>query len=165
MSDQGYGSQGTQEEQEDDGGIFCQSCSPFARKLGYYLTFAAGVVVFIVGLINLLTLSVTPLIIGSVIIFLCPLWIKSPKACCMDLKNPLRLTSCLIYLVFLVATIIVTLVTDLKVLPIILGICLGIAGIWYFLSFFKNGQKAFLACIKSCCGKSEGSEGQTYNST
>ena len=156
MSDQGYGE--SDGNSEDDVLPCLKSCSPIVRKIGYYLTFLAGVVVFLVGIIDLLGSSVIPLIIGSIIVILSPLWIKSPIALCKELKNPVRLTSTILFVVFLVLTILANFVFDSFILRIIFGICLGFAGIWYFLSFFENGQKAFIACLKSCCGKEQQGE-------
>ena len=156
MSDQGY----TQAESggEDDVLPCLRGCSPIIRKIGYYLTFLAGVVVFVVGIIDLIGSSVIPLIIGSCIVILSPLWIKSPIALCKELKNPVRLTSTIIFLVFLALTFVANFVLDSFVLRIVFGVCLGLAGIWYFLSFFDNGQKACIACLKACCAKDQQSE-------
>ena len=151
----------------EDDGLFCRGCSPFVRKLGYYLTFLIGLVVFAVGIISLIEGSVFPLIIGSCIIVLSPLWIKSPGALCRDLKNPVRLTSCILFFAFLIGTIVSNFLfknSDGEFITWILGVCLAASGIWYFLSYFENGQKACVACIKACCGKSEESSGQTAES-
>ena len=143
------------DEGEDSGGIFCQNCSPTTRKLGYYATFFVGLIVFGLGIINtIFSLGFLSyyLIIGGYIILLCPLWIKSPSGCVADMKNALRITSTLIFFAFLVVnTVIIIMEYDNKVVCYILGIGLGLSGIWYFLSFFPNGQKACIACMKSCC--------------
>ena len=158
--EQQYTPQEETKKEEEDGGIFCPNLSPFVKKLGYYLTFLVGIVVFIVGIISLIEGSVIALIIGSLIVILSPLWIKSPAALCRDLKNPLRLTSCILFFAFLIATIVANILfKDDVFIPLILGICLGAAGIWYFLSYFENGQKACISCLKACCPKKEG-EGQ-----
>ena len=136
---------------EDSGGIFCQNCSPTTRKLGYYATFLVGLVVFVFGIINWLTGNIWFLIAGSLIILLCPLWIKSPKGCCEDMKNGLRLSSTLIFIVFLTLAILCKALEWGIILSYIIGVGLGLSGIWYFLSFFPNGQKACLACVKGCC--------------
>ena len=148
------------ETEEDSGGIFCQNCSPTTRKLGYYITFLVGLIVFGYGIINMLFAFSGPaytLLIGGYIILLCPLWIKSPKGCFVDMKNALKITSTLIFFALLVTnTIILIIGLDITVLRYILGICLGLSGIWYFLSFFPNGQKGCIACMKACCSSSEG---------
>ena len=156
-----------EEEEEEINGIFCPNLSPLTKKIGYYITFLAGFVVFLVGLIDIFTGSVVPLIIGSVLILFSPLWIKSPKSMCYDFKNSQRLPSFLLYLLFLIATFLEIILLDSFLIRIILGVCLGITGIWYFLSFFKNGQKAFLSCLKTCCcgDKQEESEGETVESS
>ena len=142
--------------EEDSGGIFCQNCSPTTRKLGYYATFFVGLLVFGIGIINWLTGNILFLIVGSLGILLSPLWIKSPQGCMQDMKNGLRLSSTLIFLIFLVLSII-SYCSDLGlILNYIFGVGLGISGIWYFLSFFPNGQKACVACIKSCCSSDKG---------
>ena len=158
MSDQGYTSQ--DDQQGEDGGIFCQNCHPTTRKIGYYLQFFAGIVAFGFGIIFLFLLSVTFLIVGSLLIILSPLWIKSPKRCFLDLKDPGRLISFIIFLVFLGATVFVsTQEGDIfYLLKIVFGACLAVSGIWYFLSFFQNGQTALVVCIKTCCGKNENSQ-------
>ena len=38
---------------------------------------------------------------------------------------------------------------------VVLGILLAVSGVWYFLTFCPNGQKACIGCIKDCCGKGE----------
>ena len=154
MSDQGY-SQPEEKQEEEDTGLFCRNCSAATRKLGYYLTVLAGVVFFILGIFSLFGASVYLLIMGSLLFVLSPLWIKSPKNLCIELKNPIRLVSTLIFLGFLIATISSSLIIKNDVLTIIFGIGLALSGIWYFLSFFKNGQQACIAFIKTCCGKGE----------
>ena len=42
------------EAEEDSGGIFCQNCSPTTRKLGYYITFLIGLIIFGYGIICML---------------------------------------------------------------------------------------------------------------
>ena len=154
MSDQGYTAD--EDENGEDGGIFCQNLSPTTRKLGYYATILVGVIVFVLGIVNLLTLSIIFLIVGSLLLILAPLWVKSPKALLKDLKNPVRLTSFLIFFCCLVAAIVLPLLLDDNIIiKIICGVLLVFSGIWYFLSFFQNGQKACIACIKSCFGKDE----------
>ena len=145
---------------EDSGGIFCQNCTPTQRKWGYYITFAVGALVFGLGLIGMFGGENIYLIGGSVIILLTPLWIKSCSGCVADMKNALRLTSTLIFFILLVINILFRFAIDhesflLKLLYYIAGICLGVAGLWYFLSFVPNGQKACLACLKSCCGNDQ----------
>ena len=162
MSDQGYTSQ--DDQQEEDGGIFCKNCSPMTRKIGYYIQFLAGIGLFAFGIIFLLTLSVTFLIVGSLLAILSPLWIKSPKRCFLDLKDPGRLISTIIFLGLLAGTIVVSQIFDSSIPKFILGACLAVAGLWYFLSFFKNGQTALVTCIKTCCGKNENAEGGTAES-
>ena len=141
----------TTAEEGDGKGMCCKSWSSTSTKCGYYLTFAAGLVIFVVGIVDLLELHVHFLIIGSLIILLCPLWIKDCSACLTDLKNPMRLSSTLIFLLFLGLTITIQIILDSKGLTITCGICLGISGIWYFLSFFETGQKACISCLKGCC--------------
>ena len=137
--------------EEDSGGIFCQNCSPTTRKLGYYLTFLLGLLVFGFGIINCILGDILFLIIGSLGILLSPLWIKSPQGCWHDMKNGLRLSSTLIFMIFLILSIICYFSGWGKIICYIFGIGLGVSGIWYFLSFFPNGQKACVACMKSCC--------------
>ena len=152
MSDQGYSAA---EDKDDKGGIFCQKCSPVTRKVGYYATFLVGAILFVLGIVNLIGFNIYFLVGGSLLLILCPLWVKTPCALINDLKNPIRITSCIIFLVSLGATIAFHLIFDNSIIDLICGICLALAGIWYFLSFFTNGQKACLNCIKSCCGKDE----------
>ena len=135
----------TETSEEDDGGIFCQSCSPTTRKCGYYITFLVGVVGFAFGFIDSFTGHSWIAIIASLIILLCPLWIKSPKKCIMDFKNILRMSSALIKCAY----------NWTGFISYLLGILFGIAGFWYFLTFCPNGQKACIGCIKDCCGKGE----------
>ena len=143
-------------QEEDSGGIFCQNCSPTTRKLGYYGTFLVGLLVFIIGIINLIGGDPLFMIVGSLGILLSPLWIKSPQGCMQNMKNGLRLSSTLIFLAFLVLSIICHFSGWGIILDYVFGIGLGVSGIWYFLSFFPNGQKACVACIKSCCSSDKG---------
>ena len=136
---------------EDSGGICCQSCSPMTRKCGYYITFLLGLFVFVYGIISLLSGHVYFLIGGSLMVLLCPLWVKDCKTFFSDFKNALKITSAIIFIAFLVATIVCELIFKIEWLTIVLGICLGISGIWYFLSFFPGGQKGCIECLKSCC--------------
>ena len=89
------------------------------------------------------------------IVLFSPLWIKNCQNCLSDLKNPIRITSTIIFLVILVATILLHLIFKSTFVTVIMGICLTLAGIWYFLSYFENGQKACVSCLKGCCGKSD----------
>ena len=146
-------------DEEDDGGLFCQNCSPVTRKILYYLTFIVGVIIFIIGLFPLFTGSMSLAIVGSVLILFCPFWVKSLKKCFADFRDLIKLTSFLIYFIFFILAILAQ--TVWKGISIyILGVGLGISGIWYFLTFIPNGQKACIACLKSCCtccSKSESS--------
>ena len=147
------------ETEEDSGGIFCQNCSPTTRKLGYYITFLIGLIIFGYGIICMLFAFSGPaytLLIGGYTILLCPLWIKSPKGCFADMKNALKITSTLIFFSLLVTNTVILIIGLEGVIRYILGICLGLSGIWYFLSFFPNGQKGCIACMKACCSSSEG---------
>ena len=154
MSEDGYTSSESNSESEDDG-IFCRSCSPQTRKVGYFITFIIGMIMFGIGVIlTLLTTKegVALLIIGSIVVLFCPLWYKSPKSLVVSFKNPLRLSSLLIFLGVLVVAIIFSL-GDNQTLTIIFGILLACAGIWYFLSYFENGQNALIQCCKTCFKK------------
>ena len=165
MSDQGYSPAESGQEEEEDTGLFCQGCSPLGRKIGYYLTLLAGLIVFALGIIDVIGASVFFLIAGSFLILLCPLWIKSPAGLCKHFKDPLRLSSLIIFLAFLIFTI-VCIAIDSDFLKYIAGIGLAISGVWYFLSYFKNGQKACIAFCKTCCQKDENSgEGETVESS
>ena len=141
--------------EDDDGGIFCQSCSPTTRKIGYYLTFILGAIGLIVGFVLAFFGTSWVVIIGSFLIMLCPLWIKSPRKCITDFKNILKLTSFLIHFIVLIVVIVFICLGWDGVPLYIVNVCLGISGLWYFLTFIPNGQKACIACMKSCCSKSE----------
>ena len=141
-------------EEEDDGGIFCQGCSPTMRKLGFYLTFILGVILFVVGVIDVFGGNVAWLIIGSLIMLFCPLWVKSPKKCLFDFKDGFKVTSSLIFIILLVINILCATMGWGDALQYILGILLAISGVWYFLSFIPNGQKTCVSCLKSCCSSS-----------
>ena len=140
-------------ENDDDGGIFCQSCSPTTRKIWYILSFIVGLICFVIGIIQVITGSVWLLIAGSIVILFCPLWIKSPKKCFLDFKNILKITSALIFIIFLILNIVGWALNWTGFISYLLGILLAVSGFWYFLTFFPNGQKACIACVKSCCGK------------
>ena len=145
----------TETSEEDDGGIFCQSCSPTTRKCGYYITFLVGLVGFAFGFIDLFAGHTWIAIIASLLILCCPLWIKSPKKCIMDFRNILRMSSALIFVIILVLNILCASMEWGNFWSIVLGILLAVSGVWYFLTFCPNGQKACIGCIKDCCGKGE----------
>ena len=145
----------TETSEEDDGGIFCQSCSPTTRKCGYYITFLVGLVGFAFGFIDTFTGHSWIAIIASLLILCCPLWIKSPKKCIMDFRNILRMSSALIFVIILVLNILCASMEWGNFWSIVLGILLAVSGVWYFLTFCPNGQKACIGCIKDCCGKGE----------
>ena len=138
-------------ENDDDGGIFCQSCSPTTRKIWYILSFIVGLICFVIGIIQVITGSVWLLIAGSIVILFCPLWIKSPKKCFLDFKNILKITSALIFIIFLILNIVGWALNWTGFISYLLGILLAVSGFWYFLTFFPNGQKACIACVRSCC--------------
>ena len=138
---------------EDDGGIFCQSCSPTTRKCGYYITFIIGFIGFIFGAFVSFGGEEAVLIISCIIILLCPLWIKSPKKCLVEFKNLLKVVSFLVFVLFLVLAICAAALDWTPFLRYFFGVFLAIAGCWYFLSFFPNGQQACINCLKTCCGK------------
>ena len=144
----------TTQEEEDDGGIFCQGCSPTTRKIGYYLTFILGIIIFVLGIIDTFGGDVAWLIVGSLIMLICPLWVKSPKKCLLDFKDILKVTSSLVFVILLVLTICCVCMDWVGFVRYLLGILLAIAGVWYFLSFVPNGQKTCINCLKSCCYKS-----------
>ncbi len=142
-------------QEDDDGGIFCQSCSPTTRKCGYYITFLVGLIGFIFGFIDAILGSIWIVLIASILILCCPLWIKSPKKCIMDFRNLLKMSSALIYIAFLVLNILKYILKwdeSGGFLSYFLGIGLAISGLWYFLTFFPNGQQACINCLKTCCG-------------
>ena len=145
----------TETSEEDDGGIFCQSCSPTTRKCGYYITFLVGLVGFAFGFIDLFAGHTWITIIASLLILFCPLWIKSPKKCIMDFRNILRMSSALIFVIILVLNILCSSMEWGDFWSVVLGILLAVSGVWYFLTFCPNGQKACIGCIKDCCGKGE----------
>ena len=155
MADTNYTQAGTASAEEDTG-LFCRNCSPLTRKLGYWFTLAVGVIAYVLGIVNLISFSYTFLIAGSVIIIFSPLWIKSPCNLIKDLKNPIRITSLIIFLGCIVFAILCAINDWGSVIRIVSGVCLAVAGIWYFLSFFQNGQEACINCLKDCCKKKEG---------
>jgi hypothetical protein len=142
--------------EEDSGGLCCQTCSPFCRKMGYYITFLLGLLVFGFGIFQLIAEQVVYYLIGgSLAILLCPLWVQNCSTCLAGFKNALKVTSALIFILFLAGTIVVRiLLPNSPVLIVILGVCLAISGFWYFLSFFPGGQQGCVDCIKGCCCKS-----------
>ena len=155
MSEEGYTSSESNSESEDDG-IFCRSCSPQTRKVGYFITFIIGMIMFGIGvfLTSLIVDGGVPLlIVGSIVVLFCPLWYKSPKSLVVSFKNPLRLSSLLIYLGVLVVTIIFAMGKDNEFWKGLFGVLLACAGIWYFLSYFENGQNALIQCCKTCFKK------------
>ena len=146
--------------EEDSGGLCCQGCSSTARKCGYYITFLLGLVIFGYGIVKLLFgQTIYMLVVGSLFVLFCPLWVKSCNACFSDFKNALKLTSFLIFVAFLAGTIACSFFENLNWITIFLGGCLGISGIWYFLSFFPGGQKGCIDCMKSCCCSDNKSSG------
>ena len=142
-------------DEDDDGGLFCQSCSHTVRKIGYYLTFIVGAILFIIGFISTFFGNLGLVIAGTVLILFCPFWIKSLKKCFLDFRDLIKLTSFLIYVIFFVLVILTKALNWGSFLRYFLGIGLGLSGIWYFLTFVPNGQKACIACMRSCCRKDQ----------
>ena len=139
-------------ETESDGELGeCCGLSSGGRKCAYYITNIIGGFCFIYGIIGLIKLDVIFLIIGSALIILAPLWNHNLSSFCKEMKNPVRLSSTIIFFILLGATITFAYISENEPLCIICGILLAVSGIWYFLSFFENGQKACIACLKSCC--------------
>ena len=152
MIDDGYSKV---EDANNDGGICCQNCSPNTRKIGYYFTFLVGTIVFVIGIVDLIGMNIYFLVGGSLLLFLCPLWVKKPIAILKELKNPLKIASLILFLVSLVATISLYIKYNKSIINLICGVCLALSGIMYFLSFIENGQKICKSFFKSCCGKDE----------
>ena len=140
---------------EEDTGGCCSGLSPTTRKCWYYITNIVGGLLFLVGIIQLFSLDVYLLIIGSVLIIFAPLWTHNFLSCCKEMKNAARLSSTFLFLIFLCATITFAYIAEDKILCIISGILLAVSGVWYFLSFFEKGQKACLECVKACCCSSD----------
>ena len=144
------------ENTEESGGVCCcLGLSPTARKCCYYITSLFGGLVFIFGLVRLFLLEPYAIIIGSALIIFAPLWIHNFSSCCKELKNPARLTSTILFLLFFGATITFAWIVKKETLCVVCGFLLAVSGIWYFLSFFENGQKACVECMKACCCSSE----------
>ena len=160
MSDQGYTSAG------EDGDVCCccTSCSSTQRKFGYYITLLLGLFLYAFGIINLFGLIFGDtgasifIIFGGLFIILHPLWIKSFAKLLADMKNPIRITSTLFFVISLVGLIITKFIISNTILIIVFLILSVISGLWYFLSFFENGQAACLGCLKTCCKGKEGGE-------
>ena len=140
-------------EEDDDGGLFCQKLNPCLRKVLYYLTFGIGAILFLIGCVVVFFGSEGCVIAGSVLILIAPFWIKSLKKCFLSFKDLIKLTSFLIYFVFFVLLIIAVIAKWSGAIIYVVGIGLAVSGIWYFLTFIPNGQKACIACMRSCCGK------------
>ena len=168
MSDQGYVPAEGEGGEEADVGICCKKCTPLQRKIGYYITFLIGLFLFVLGLINSLgvaigsTISAVYLAASGIIIILNPLWVKSFSKIIEDMKNPARAVSSLIYVICLVLLILAKFVFGSTIATIILLVLTALAEVWYFLSYFQNGQAAMIQCVKTCCcNKQDGGETQT----
>ena len=153
MSDQGYTSAGG----DENVGICCRTCTPLQRKIGYYVTFLVGIIVFVLGILNSFgfllgsTGAAFYLAAGGLIIVFNPLWVKSCSQLLSDMKQPVRLVSSIIFVTCLVCLIIFNYAVGNDILTIIFSIATILSGIWYFLSYFEHGQQAFIACCKVCC--------------
>ena len=157
MADQGYTA-----ATDEDSGCCCQTCSPTTRKIGYYVTFLIGLVLFVLGIINIFFVllgsnSSYYLSAGGIIIILNPLWIKNCSKLLEDMKSPLRIISSIIFVACIAMLIVSEFVFKSQTLIIIFSVATSLSGIWYFLSFFENGQAACVACVKTCCSKDGGS--------
>ena len=153
MSDQGYTASGG----DSDVACCCQNCTPAQRKIGYYITFLIGLILFVLGIINSLGLlfmeetSALYLAGGGIIIILNPLWIKSCSKLLEDMKSPVRIVSSILFVGCIAMLIISKYVFNSKLLICIFSAGTALSGIWYFLSFFENGQAACVQCVKTCC--------------
>ena len=145
----------TPSSSEEIGGI-CPFISESTRKICYYITFILGIILFGAGIFILFTSekhSLWGLIVGAGLSFFCPLWIKNFSQCCAGLKNALKLISTLIYFICFCTCIVAELLAapDSTGIRYTLGIATGLVGIWYYLSYIPNGQKALISCCEGCC--------------
>lgn len=135
----------------------CASLTPFQRKLGYYITFIIAFALFVFGTIGIfgqiLGDSSSPLFLafGGLTIILNPLWIKSCGKIWEEMKQPIRWTSSLIFMLSIALLLVSKYLLKEGILVIVFSVLTILSGIWYFLSYFENGQKACVACVKNCC--------------
>lgn len=144
-------------ETDEGGSCCCKSWSPFQRKLAYYVTFLIALILFIMGTLGLFSQilgegsSPIYLVAGGVIIIINPLWIKSCGTIWEEMKQPIRWSSSLIFMISLAGLAVSHFIFKLELTTIIFSCLVILSGIWYFLSFFENGQKACVGCVKNCC--------------
>ena len=146
----------TPSSSEEIGGI-CIFLSESTRKICYYITFILGVILFGVGIFLLFSEdnnhSLVCLIVGTGCSFFCPLWVKSFSQCCSGLKTALKLISTLIYFICFCLCIVVQILSKDEDYGYrcAVGIVTSLVGIWYYLSYIPNGQKALVSCCEGCC--------------
>ena len=158
-------------DQTDEPGCCCKNCSPIQRKIGYYITFVLGLFLFALGIINSFGFlfgdsgAALYLASGGIIIILNPLWIKPFSKIVEDMKQPQRLVSSIIFVGCLVMLIVSKYVFDETILVILFSVLTVLSGIWYFLSYFENGQTALIQCVKTCCCSKQADTASTGGNT
>ena len=143
----------TPSSSEEIGGI-CIFLSESTRKICYYVTFVLGLILFGVGIFILFDQeNLWGLIVGTGLSFFCPLWIKNCSQYCSELKTALKLISTLIYFICFCSCIVAEILLEKgsTELRYFLGIFTTVVGIWYYLSYIPNGQKALISCCEGCC--------------
>ena len=158
MSDQGYTSAN---DGVSEPCCLCTNCTEGQRKCGYYITFIFGIVFMIFGVVGLFGIlagqSGTPIffIAADVILILNPLWFKTVGALVSDLKSPVRIVSSIVFISLMVLLALATYGHWGDALIYIFSILNVLCGVWWFLSYFQNGQQACMDCIKNCCCNKE----------
>ena len=144
--------------EEDNGSCCCPCLTPDQRKIGYYITYGVGLLLFGFGVLNIFNIifnsnSSSPayLIAGSLLIIFDPLWIKNCSGLLSDMKSPGRVSSTILFVASNAALIVGFYIIQIGFLNIIFTVCVVLTGIWYFLSFFPGAQNGCLACMKNCC--------------
>ena len=155
-------------QDNDELSFCCQNCSTSKRKLGFYVTLFAGVILYIVSIVNFFgsvfggDISFMYPIFACLITLLCPLWMKSFSQVLSGLREPSRKLSFLVLLVSLIGLIIFGNMGT-KFFALLFTFTLILSGLWLSLSYYQNGQESLLQYIKRCLFRSKGNNNNFGN--
>ena len=148
-------------QDNDELSFCCQNCSTSKRKLGFYATLFAGVILYIVSIVNFFgsvfggDISLMYPILACLITLLCPLWMKSFSQVLSGLREPSRKLSFLVLLISLIGLVIFGNMGT-KFFALLFTFTLILSGLWLSLSYYQNGQESLLQYIKRCLFRSKG---------
>ena len=160
-----------QSPQDNDEVSFCfKNCSTSKRKLGFYATLLAGVILYIVSIVNFFgsvfggDISYMYPILACLITLICPLWMKSFSQVLSGLREPSRKLSFLVLLISLIGLIVFGRMGT-KFLALLFTFILILSGLWLSLSYYQNGQESLLQYIKRCLSRGKSNNNNNFGNS